>query len=470
MKKFVLACLLLAPALSVISQSTQLTASLDSMMRQYVQEKNFSGVVMVSQKGKVLYEKAFGYANKEKKVLNEPGTNFNICSSGKTFTAVMIMQLVQEGKLKLTDTLAKLLPQYAIKNADKITVKQLLTHTSGINNYMTHPQFEAKMKGLRSLADVMPLVADMPPTMDKPGERFDYSNSGFITLGRIIEQVTGKDYMTNLKERIFRKTGISNSYIHYPATFNAPKEATPYYVFSATSFKNAADEEFPGFSDGGMQSNAIDLTRFANGLLQGKLLEKKYRDQLWAGVASMGRGGMYALGWMENENPYKKTIVSHDGGGKGFSTDLKIVVEDEYVIVVHINNRQNPRDVSNNIVKLLQTGAYDKPVKPMENALFEKIQDQGWPLVKSNLEKVPNVWVYIRLMEMLDAAGQSATSFEVMDAAIKEFPKETGPFNVAAQISIAKGDKTQARAYYEKALAVDPDDWFAKKGLKELGR
>ncbi|HYC30611.1 MAG TPA: serine hydrolase [Chitinophagaceae bacterium] len=470
MKKFVFVCLLLAPVMGALSQAGKLTAQMDAMMEQYVKARNFSGVVMVSQKGRVLYGRAFGYANNERYVLNETRTNFNIASVGKTFTAVMIMQLVQEGKLQLTDTLSKLLPEYNIQNADKITVKHLLTHTSGINNYMAHPQFESKMRYLRSLADVMPLVADMPSTMAVPGERFDYSNSGFITLGRIIEKITGKDYQTNLEERIFSIAGISNSYIHYPATFNAPDEAMPYYVFSRITSKNAAAEEFPAFSDGGMQSNAVDLTNFANGLLLGKLLGKKYRDELWTGVASMGRG-KYALGWMENENPYQKKIISHDGGGKGFSTDLKIVVDDEYVIVVLINNRQNPRDVSNNIVKLIYTGKYDKPVRPLEQVIFEKIEQSGWQAAKEQmlLNDIPSVWVYIRLMENLADAGKASIAFDVLELARKNFPNETGPFNVAAQISIANGDKTKARDYYEKALSVNPDDAFAKSGLKGLG-
>ena len=173
MKQLLFACILLVAVLSGACQGGQLNSSLDSMLQQYEQEKNFSGVVMLSQKGKVLYSKSFGYANRETKVLNETATNFNIASLGKTFTAVMIMQLVQEGKLQLTDTLSKILPEYNIKNAGQITVRHLLTHTSGINNYMTHPQFEAKMKSLTSLDAVMPLVADMEPTMSKPGERFE---------------------------------------------------------------------------------------------------------------------------------------------------------------------------------------------------------------------------------------------------------------------------------------------------------
>lgn len=477
MKQLIFCCLLLAAFTRCTAQQPALAASLDSLMKLYEEAKQFSGVVMVSQKGKGLYGRAFGYADKEKQVLNQVTTNFNIASVGKTFTGVMTMQLVQEGKLSLDETVAKLLPQYKIKNAESITVRQLLTHTSGINNYMQHSEFEKKMRNLKSLDDVMHLVSDMPATMEKPGDRYEYSNSGFITLGRIIEKVTGKDYITNLQERIYKKTGINNSYIHHPATFNAPAEAVPYYVFSKTAYKNAVAEEFPAFSDGGMQSNAIDLTKFANGLLQGKLLSADVRKQLWTGVVPMGRGGKYALGWIENENAYGKHVVSHDGGGKGFSTDLKIVEEDEYVIVVQINNRLNPREISNNILKLIYTGKYDTPKKAFENIVFEEIETKGWNKTKeaipgllsqNGLNKFPGVWAYIGLMEMLAETGRADVAYQVLELANIDFPKHAGPYNVAAQIALQNGDKDGAKRYYEQALVINPDDDFAKNGLSSL--
>jgi len=283
--------------------------------------------------------------------------------------------------------------------------------------------------------------------------------------------------MTNLQERIFSKAGIDNSYIHHPATFNAPKEAVPYFVFSNTSFKNGISEEFPGFSDGGMQSNAVDLARFANALLDGKLLSPDIRKQLWTAEVPMGRGGQYALGWTVDDNPYNKQLVGHSGGGKGFSTYLSIAVEDEYVIVVTINNRQNPRDVVTNILKLLYTGSYDKPQKPLENFLFEQVEQKGWTnvrehfssiLAEKGLTNIPTVWTYIRLMEMCADSGRPDIALHIMDMAVKDFPKESPPYIVAAQIASGKGDKDSAREYYEKALQINPQDEFAKNALKNM--
>lgn len=223
---------------------------IDSLIQQYVDTKQFSGSVLVAKNSEILYQQAFGYANREQKVPNAVTTNFNIASMGKTFTATLIMQLVQERKLSVNQTIASVLPEYKVKKADSITVWHLLTHTSGVGNYMTHMNFEVERHKLKSLNDVMPYVVEMEPTLSYVGQHHDYSNSGFILLGKIVEKITGKTYMQNLQERIFQPAGIRNSYIHYPATFNAPAEATPYLAYTTKTFVNATSEEFPGFSDG----------------------------------------------------------------------------------------------------------------------------------------------------------------------------------------------------------------------------
>ncbi len=261
--------------------STQQKLKIDSLLQQFAGTKQFSGTVLVAKNNDILYSKSVGFANKETAVPNKLETNFNIASMGKTLTATLIMQLVQEGKLSVDEKLSALLPEFNIKRADSITVYQLLTHTSGVGNYMMHVNFEEERRNLKSLDDVMPYVVAMEPTSKFPGESYQYSNSGFIILGKIIEKLTGKSYNENLEERIFTKTGMKQSYIHYPATFNAPKEATPYLAYTANTFVNGTADEFPGFSDGGMQSNVVDLYRFAKGLLNGKLLSTAMRDSMW---------------------------------------------------------------------------------------------------------------------------------------------------------------------------------------------
>lgn len=450
---------------------------IDSMINQFVETKQFSGVVLVAKNNQVLYQRAVGYADKENKILNTVNSNFNIASMGKTFTATMIMQLVQEGKLRLDETVQAILSAYKIKKADSIKVFHLLTHTSGVGNYMEHADYEENRNTLKSLADVMPYVVAMEPTMNKVGERFDYSNSGFIILGRMIEKITGKSYAQNLQERIFRKAGISNSYIHYPATFHAPKEAVPYLAYTAATFVNGVSDEFPAFSDGGMQSNAVDLYRFANALLRNKLLKPGMRDSMWNGKIEMGRNAKYSFGWMDNANEYGKHIYSHDGGGKGFSSDLKIVKEDGYVIVVLINNRVNPRDVSENILRILYKGTYNQPEKYLENKLMETVEQKGFSYVKDNysaviksfgFDKTPNHWVFIMFSDMFESMKKPDEAFIICEMGRKEFPKEASLCAVTGQLFLSQKKYEEAVVWFNKALDIDPNDGFAKLMLNNV--
>ncbi|MFY7839008.1 MAG: serine hydrolase [Lacibacter sp.] len=450
---------------------------IDSLLQQYTSAKQFSGTVLVAKNNNILYSKAVGFASIETAVPNKLETNFNIASMGKTFTATLIMQLVQEGKLSVDEKLSEILPEFNIKRADSITVYQLLTHTSGVGNYMMHVNYEAGRHQLKSLDDVMPYVVAVEPTLNYPGEKFDYSNSGFIILGKIVEKLTGKSYNENLEERIFSKTGMRQSYIHYPATFVSPKEATPYLAYTSKTFVNGTADEFPGFSDGGMQSNVVDLYRFAKGLLNGKLLNNAMRDSMWNGKVDFGRGGKYSFGWMDNENEFGKHIYSHDGGGKGFSSDLRIVKEDGYIIVVLINNRVDPRDVSGNILRILYDKEVQKPVKFLENILMEITEEKGFDHVCSNykqilkeqgMDKTPNPWVYIMFSDMFENMKEMDKAFKVMEMGREEFPNEASMYNVTGQLYANQKKYKEAAEWFNKALAVNANDEFAKMMLKTI--
>ncbi len=451
---------------------------IDSMLQQYVDTRQLSGVVLLAKDNQVLYQKAIGMADREQQIPNAISTNFNIASMGKTFTATMVMQLIQEGKLSLHSNLESLLPASGVQKADSITVYHLLTHSSGVGNYMMHKNYEQDRTKLTSLTSLMPYVKEMEPTMPIVGTAHHYSNSGFILLGRIIETITGKTYIQNLQERIFKKASIRNSYIHYPATFDAPKEAVPYIAYTAKTYHNAVAEEFPAYSDGGMQSNVNDLWQFGKALLNHQLLEQSFRDTMWKGRMDIGRGGQYAFGWIDNTNPWGKKVVSHDGGGKGFSTDLKLVLEDGYVVVVLLNNRVNPREVSNNILSIVYTGQYQKPTKYLETQLTEIMEQKGFQYVvdhyntilkEKGFDKTPSPWVIIRFSDMLESLGEYDKAFAIQEIGRREFPKETSMYNITGQLLASQGKKQEAKQWFDKALAIDPKDEFAKMMLKQLG-
>src|SRR5215216_6485219 len=172
---------------------------IDGLLKQYHEYGQFNGSVLVAEKGKVIYKKSFGMANMEWSIPNQPDTKFRIGSVTKQFTATLILQLVEEGKVKLDGKLSDYLTDYRKDTGDKVTIHQLLNHTSGIPSYTGLPNFFAEVsRNPYSVTDFVKKFASGDLEFE-PGSKFSYNNSGYFLLGAIIEKVTGKSYETVLK-------------------------------------------------------------------------------------------------------------------------------------------------------------------------------------------------------------------------------------------------------------------------------
>jgi len=177
---------------------------IDELLSKYNQYDQFNGSALVAENGKVILKKGYGSANMEWNIPNQPDTKFRLGSITKQFTALLIVKLAEEGKIKLDVPITTYLPDYPKENGDKITINNLLTHTSGIPNYTSAPNFlKEKAKNPYSPADFVKTFSSLPLEF-KPGEKFAYSNSGYFLLGYIIEKITGKTYEQYLQEIILR--------------------------------------------------------------------------------------------------------------------------------------------------------------------------------------------------------------------------------------------------------------------------
>lgn len=175
---------------------------IDQLISTYADYGQFNGTILVSENGVILYKKAFGLANMEWNIPNNTNTKFRLASVTKQFTSMLILQLVAEGKLDLHKPISTYLKDYPKPQADKITIHHLLTHTSGIPNYTSFPNYWNLMRNPISPSDLVKNFADSTLKFT-PGERFNYSNSGYVLLGNIIETVTKKNYAEILQEKIF---------------------------------------------------------------------------------------------------------------------------------------------------------------------------------------------------------------------------------------------------------------------------
>ncbi|HKP11050.1 MAG TPA: serine hydrolase domain-containing protein [Blastocatellia bacterium] len=320
----------------------EVSASLTAYLEGLAKEDKFSGVVLVAKDGKPFLVKAYGLADKSKGVPINAETKFNLGSMNKMFTAVAIAQLAEQGKLSFDDKVGKLLPDYPNKDvANKVTVRHLLTHTSGLGSYW-NAKFDARRAQIKTVGDYLTLFAD-EPLLFEPGARFEYSNSGFIVLGAIIEKVSGQSYYDYVREHVYKPAGMSGTDA-YQITDDTPNLAMGYTSLgpddkpsSGLRRENTSTRPNRGGPAGGGYSTAGDLLRFATALTGNKLLSAKSTELITTGKVEMGRGGSkYGYGFGEQQmNGYR--IFGHNGGAPGIASDLTILPEPGYVAVVMTN-------------------------------------------------------------------------------------------------------------------------------------
>jgi CubicO group peptidase (beta-lactamase class C family) len=314
-------------------------------LRRYVEKLSqadvFSGVVLVAQHGKPFFRQAYGQADKSLNAPNRVNTRFNLASMNKMFTAVAVAQLAQQGKLKLDQAVGNYLPDYPNKPvAEKVTVHQLLTHTSGLGSYWNE-KYRARKDNLRKVADFLPLFADEPLSFE-PGTRFQYSNSGYIVLGLIIEKVSGQDYYDYIQQNICKPAGMLDT-----AFYESDQKAANL----AVGYTNAEENGVPflgerrpnwamlgrrGSSAGGGYSTAEDLLKFDIALRNNKLLNPVYTKLVLEGKVQRDESTKYAYGF-EEKRVRGQRVVGHGGGFPGASTQLEMYLDTGYTVVILSN-------------------------------------------------------------------------------------------------------------------------------------
>lgn len=304
----------------------------------------FSGTVLLVHDGKPFYTKACGLASKAFNVPNRLDTKFNLGSMNKMFTAVAIAQLAQQGKLSFDDLLIKHLPDYPNKEvAGKITIHQLLTHTSGLGDYFNDKFMETSKDRFRTIKDFIPLFVDKPLT-GEPGKAFRYSNAGFMVLGAVVAKVSGEDYFDYVRNHIYKPAGMVNTDA-YEMDRDTPNLAIGYTAGHMAepgepqgTRNNLFMHVVKGGPAGGGFSTVEDLIRFAAALQNGKLLDKKHADIVLAGKVAMGRRGnaKYAYGFFD-ETSRGTRVVGHGGGFPGINAQLDIYLDKGYAVAVMSN-------------------------------------------------------------------------------------------------------------------------------------
>jgi CubicO group peptidase (beta-lactamase class C family) len=301
----------------------------------------FSGVALIARDEEVVWDLAAGLTDREADVSNHMGTRFNLGSMNKMFTAVAIMQLEERGLLTRDGTIADYLPAYPNEEvAEQVTVEHLLTHTSGLGDVFTG-QFEADPHRFRSNADYLPLFVGGSLRF-APGERFHYSNAGYVVLGLIIEELSGVGYHDYVRDSIFEPSGMLDTG-NYEVEEEVADLAVGYTFLNIrgepTGVLSPNTSMMPGrgFAAGGGYSTAEDLLRFRNALLDGRLLAPESIDLLITGKVDVRDGARYAYGFFDQIDDGQR-VVGHTGGAPGVCSFLNIYPGTGYTVVVLSNS------------------------------------------------------------------------------------------------------------------------------------
>ncbi len=305
------------------------------LLKGHFEEQKFMGVALLAQHGKTVFEKTYGWADMEWETPHIPQSVFRIGSITKQFTAAGILQLAQKGALKPDDPVVKYV-QDLPKTWNAITLHQLLTHSSGIPNYTSTPAFgrQVVMKP-NTPQELVGLVKDQPLEF-KAGERWGYSNTNYVLLGMVLEEVSGMKYADYLQRHIFDVADMKST--AYDSNKLILKHRAHGYQTSTHGLENAPfiDMSVP-FAAGGVHSTAQDLVRWDQSLNGDQILSKGWRDRMFtAYVVTTVKNSSHGYGWfVTKENG--RTQYSHQGGSPGFSTMIARYPETKTTIVLLSN-------------------------------------------------------------------------------------------------------------------------------------
>jgi CubicO group peptidase (beta-lactamase class C family) len=326
-------------------------------MAAYEQSDTFSGAVLVAEGGQIVYERAVGYANREWLIPNAIDTRFRIASLSKRFTQVLVLQLVEDGKLSLSGTIADYLPDYTGPGADRITIEHLLDHRSGIVGESAVQALERIERDYYTKAEMLELIAGYDLWF-KPGTRWGYSNFGYYLLGAIIESTSGQTYAELLKERICAPAGMQDTFPEVTGDIIERRASGHWYQADrGWAHDSPLDMSFV-FGYGQLISTVHDLYLFDRALREGTLLNEAHTHSLVGAEAKyepLGDGGCQAY-------------VVEDGPGSinGFRASTHSYTREDRLVVVLENVRGGAYlpgvfDVGRNIAAILYGCSYDLP-------------------------------------------------------------------------------------------------------------
>lgn len=312
-------------------KDSEIGSFLDSL-----KQEDFSGAVLIAHNDKIIESRTYGLSSIEFNVKNNIETKFNIASITKMFTSVATLQLYEQGKLNLNNPIGDYIPDYPNKAVrDSVTIHQLLTHTSGLNNFYVADLDKIKNSTYKNISDFVPLFVN-DALLSNPGTKYDYSGTGFVILGLIIEKVSGTNYYDYVKEHIFKPAKMPNTTELEIDSIVTNKASGYTSMFGENKILKKNDYYLTKASPAGFYYSTVkDLFNFSNALRNYQLLKKETTELMFKPKV---KGYNTYIGYgIDVDQRYNQTILGHSGGWYGIHCELMDFMNDHYTIVILSN-------------------------------------------------------------------------------------------------------------------------------------
>ena len=470
---------------------------IDKVYTKLQRESGFNGNVLVAEKGKIIYEKSFGYANYETEISLTKDSIFDIASISKTFTAVAIMKLEEKGKLSLDDKITKYLPE--LRYVD-VTIKQMLSHTSGILE-LQKPLIRKEIdgKGVNN-ADLLKTFVKVDPQLDfDPGSKWSYSNTNYAFLALIIERISGKSYSEFMEKNIFRKAKMKSSFVlrkgvpknlqsriidvYFRDGILSPQyingEKIPFVKRHYATFENI-------YGDGKIYSTTGDLFKYHKALQKGKIIKKKTLKRMYKPIKlSTGKDykvtpvghykSVHGLGWEVAIDNSNGKIVYHTGAEPGTKSYFLRNIDKNRVVIVMTNNYLTQHQTCTFPMRVLEGREYDLQKKSTAFVIAKDYKSNGIESAIKLFRELEHNKEYGLSEDDINSLGYDILEKKDVQAAIEifkinteKFPKSGNVWDSLGEAYLKDGNEKEAIKHYTKSIKLDPKNETAKEILEKL--
>jgi CubicO group peptidase (beta-lactamase class C family) len=475
---------------------------LDTDFRLLVKNRQFNGGVLVAQNGRVVYEKAFGYADFPEHRLNTSDIQFPIASISKLLTATAILQLVQAGKLHIDDPVTDYLPTFPYK---EIKLKHLLSHTSGLPPYNTYfdPLWQASPERVFTNAEFLPVVsASHVPLLYAPGDKENYDNINYIVLALVLEKVSGESYPDYIEKHILQPAGMNHTkFLPLPqqyTEFHSKTFAFPHvyaHLYSDTPMRANTvpyirqywgSYAFSGFGD--YVSTMRDLLKLDAAFRSGVLLDKPTQELAYTPIIPRmepKRTDLFGLGWEVETDSTLGRVVYHSGAATGLSCVLLRDLSRKQTVIVFDNTHSNAHEIASRALKIINGQAIPAPRKSAARLYVQTLLKDGPEAAHQLLPALRSDTSTLELSEdEMNSMGYELmgtdnyyhlpddihldTAIDVFHTNTVLFPQSWNAWDSYGEALRKSSQIPEAVDAYKRSLLLKPDSEGAKKALREM--